>query len=847
MTLKNANIDRLRYVLTWGIDQSELQLFFKQKKKALILAGEKLQNLPEYPTDRIAAVLRFCAKANSLFARWCQEKIVEGNLKSAEEIVARYQQAESDGELLGDEEKRLLSRSILVHLVQNDSPDVLLSFICSSIGGDDSDDGDAAANPGSEQPDIDSDMANEFTIRPDDLSALANVILAHRPSLVELNSYTYPDLLRFVLAIRFVREKNWESLAKIESELPEGSVYKDTLDATLNRLRADSPHGVVNLLIREVATASEIDLEAIQVIAECTFVHPDGYVFFEPIFLLDSDGLIRCSHKVFTDLFPNNGTVMAFTDQLSRVPDVHSLGAWIVESRDTDKPVKVHVRAFAEPIFEVIEIGVSSDDYEQFRTAIFSSKYSNTGRAIFRTTDNLLIRPRRDIADIAREGMKEPFDAWPSMPGFVVEGRTFVVGPLPPAKMTYDCSPPDQLLSHILSLVNDVEGAPKLTKVEIRTIVDAARDTITKVDPARISDVREHLENYLLATENLKGIMDQIIQNPKVQREIQEAKANATVQALSVRDDLKRDIRNLQEERAGLEKSIRQREIEQQQLPAKVGRAVRKAFTKAKDEGIDGLGEVAVLAQLLRIGQAGIQSPVDSQRASEPELVWSPVEPEGGSLEDVFAKYGVVGERAAALDCAVRIAAAAGLIVIVEGVAANAVADATARTLATKPGVSTTVSIGVYGHDQLKEHVAKLGETTGVLVLKMANHSDINTYGSELLDYAIKRLAEKRTDLPLIVLTLSDGPSALPIPMRLRQLAMSVDLDSLGVQDSASGPDSLRDMIEEAENTRNLKLWLPLRKRLNDAFDAIAKKPNNEVVSLIRTGFIDRALTKEKM
>lgn len=842
MTLKGANNDRLRFVLTWGLDQPELQSFFKLKKKALIQAGEKLQNLPEYPKDRIAAVLRFGAKANALLEKWCQEKVLEPNLIAADEIVARFEQVESGNEPLGDEEKRLLCRSIIVHLAGTNPSEVLVLFMQSQIGG--GDESAEAEDEGVES--IDTTVhSKELLIPAEDLSSLAAVMLTTRPSREAVTSSGNRDLLNFALAIRLASERYWDALAVIESELPEGSVYRNTLEKVLSSIRADSPHGVTNLPVRDVTDADEIDLDDIEVIAECTFVHQDGYVFFEPRYLLDSDGLIRCTKRVYTELFPDSGSVMAFTNQLSRVPDEHSLGAWSVERKETDKPVKVHVRSIAEPIFEVIDIGVSSDDYEAFRIMLSSPKYSSTGRPIFRTTDSLLVRPRRDVEDLVREGMKEPLDAWYSLNGFVTEGRTFVVGPLPPAKFTYDCSSLDQLLPRILSIGNDVEGVPRPTKAEIKAIVEVASETVAKVDPARLTEVRERIDQYLQASDSIQGILAQVIQNPKVQREIQEAKENASIQAMSGREDLKRDIRNLQVERAALEKSIRQRELEQQQLPAKIGRAVRKAFTKAKDEGIEGLGEVAVLAQLLDLGKTGVQSSAETNAKLEPELEWTQIEPEGGSLEDVLTKYGVSGERAPTVDSAIRISAAAGLVIVFRGVAANAMADATARVLASKPGASTTVTLGIYTQEQLREVISKLGESNGVLVLKMANHSDLSAYASELLDYAVKRAADKKGDAPLVILTLSDGPSALPVPARLRSLSICIDLDEISAPAAASGPSDLRDVIEEHEKSSGRKLWTPIRKKLVDAFDAHAKKPANDVAALLKSAFVEHALNDD--
>lgn len=843
MTLKGANTDRLRFVLMWGLDQPELQSFFKQKKIALIQAGEKMQNLPEYQKDRITAILRFGQKASSLFEHWCQEKIDEPALISGDEIVARFEHVERDDERLGDEEKRLLSRSIIVHLTRSDPPESLLTFMRSKIDGEES--ADLVAAEDEHAPETQADRnGRQAPISPEDLSALASVMLARRPSREPLFAGSNQDLLKFALALRLATDRNWDALLAVEMELPEGSVYRNVLERALSTVRADVPQGVVQLPIRDVHSADEVDLEAIEVIAECNYVHPDGYIFFDPKYLLDSDGLVRCTKKVFTDLFPNNGSIMAFTNQLTRVPDEHSLGAWTVEQRETDKPIKVHVKASAEPIFEVFDIGVASDDYEMFRAAVSSPKHADTGRAIFRTTDKLLIRPRRDIADLIREGMKEPFDSWQSLSGFVSEGKTFVVGPLPQVKTTYDCSPLEQLLPRVLSIGNDVEGAPKLTKAEIKTIVETASDVAGKIDTNRLADVRERLDQYMQTSDGLEGILAQVIQNPKIQREIQEVKENASVQALSAREDLKQDIRNLQVERASLEKSLRQREIEQQQLPAKIGRAVRKAFAKAKDEGIEGLGELAVLAQLLGIGSSGGQKANEGAAGFEPELMWSQIEPEGGSLEDALTRFGVTGDSAPIVDSAIRISSAAGLILVFEGVAANAVAETTARALATKPAISTTITLGVYTPNQLREHVSKLGSSFGAIILKMANHSDLNLYAAELLEYATNRLADKAGEMPLIILTLSDGPSALPLPPRLKHLAIRVDLDEVHVGDASSG-DSLRDVIEEAEKLARNKLWSPVRKRLVDSFEKSDKKPAGAVVSYLRSCFLERALSDE--
>jgi hypothetical protein len=842
MTIKEVDGARLKYILTYGADQSELQEFLKLKKKPLIQAGEKVQNLPEYPAERIAVIVKFGAKASSIFERWFQENIEAHDIKPADEVVARFQQIEEAEVTLPDDEKRLLSRAVLFYLVQADTPDLLLSFMRSPIARPPQETGELEEDARS-TPAGSSDVTSHAHFpTEDDLTTIAGAITGTEQSNTEAPG-ALSDLQRFALAIRYAREKDWDSLAEIEREVPESGLYKSVLEQALSSMKLDLPRGVDALPIRDITLPTEIDLNDVEVIAECTNIHPQGTsVFFEPLYLFDSNGLIRCTHKTYIELFPDTGQVMAFSNHLSRVPEVGSIGAWSVELRDTDRPVKVHIRSAADPIYEVFSIDVSSDDYDSVRAVLSAAKYADVGRALFQTVDGLLIRPRRDIADIARDGMKEIFDAWAALPGFVLRGRTFVLGPLPQPRIVYDCSPLDQVIQRVLAIGNDVENAPKLTKAEIRNVVEAANSATAKVDTSRIPDVRQHLDRHLQASASVQGIVDLVLQNPRIQREIQEAKANAAVQALSAREDLKLDIKRLLQERTGLEKAIRQREAEQQQLPAKIARAVRKAFTKAKTDGLDSLGDIAVIAQFLQLGQGGAKGTTEQVGPIGPELVWLPIATEGGSLEDVLGRYGVQHAYAEAIDRTVRVAAAAGLILILEGVAANSVADEIVRILSPKPAVSTTINIGVLGPELLREQILKLGDPLGAIVLKMANHSDIDSYGSELLDYSIKRIVEKKMDLPLLILTLSDGPSSLPTSRRLQRLAIRIDLDATGSFDAATGESNLRDIIEEVEASTNRKLWAPLRKRLNDSFDALAKDRASAVSQLIRTGFVDQAL-----
>lgn len=841
MSYKGVDRKRLKYVLTFGIDPKDIQQFLKVSQKRLIQAGEKLQNLPKKRSDQITAILRFGDKANLVLERWLREHLPKQELIPAADIVSIFREVEEDKRQLSDEDQRSLSRSIVLHLLQPDVSDELLAFMKTPVRHDEGDahtlsdsssDGNTALRH-SQGPDSPSD---------EDLSAISAAIISSGIE-ARLAIHGDSDLQKFALALCFARELDWDSLAEIEATLPEGSMYRSAVDRIVSTLKAKTHRGVVSLPIRNMVSPREVKLDDIETIAICTNAAPQGTsVFFEPLYLLDKDGLIKCSDATYSEIFPDTGQIMAFTNALTRVPDVGSVGAWSVEHHDTDRPIKVHVRAAATPVFEVVNIDAISDDYGAVRAQLQSVKVAGLGRAVFQTIDKLLFRPRRDLGDIVRDGIKEPFDAWLGLRGFETRGRTFVLVSLGEQAFAYDCAPIDAMIQRVVSLGSKLESSPKLTKAEVRSLADAIGQVNANIDPARLNDVRQHLDQYLQTTAGVDEVVKLIMMHPRVQRAIQEAKEDAALLAKSARDDLKTDIKRLQEERAALEKAIEQKQAEQQQLPAKVARAVRKAFGKAKSDGVETLGTIAVLEHLLHLDRALGQNTIGLTLTGGPEIVWAEVKCERVSVEDVLVRHGLSTPYAVAIDRTLRVASKAGLIVLFTGVASDSVADEIARAMTPKVAMSGTIAIGLLGAEHLRDQVQQLGTALDGLVLKMANHSDIDSYGSELLDYVVKRVVDKDVELPLVILTVSTGPSALPISVRLRKLAIQIDLDANTITETTNASGNLRDIIEEEERDSGHIIWPPLRKRLNGAFESSAGDQTAEVAELLRTGFIKPAL-----
>lgn len=842
MSYKNVNSGRLKYLLMFGCEPAELRAFLTESQIRLIQSGEKAQNLPKDLEKRISFIAGLGAKAIPIFERWFREHLSAVDIVLASEAISRFQAFESDAAESLDDEQRKLSRSVLAQLVSDSTPPELIEFLQTPMPGEKVKKRDKSAKEEAEA--ADNDLERRYAPSMRDLQVIAAAILGSR-DIDAAETITESLTEDYVRALVSARDRDWERYANYEARLTEEGIYRDALEAVVDEFRRAAYTGFKELALEEVSSASEVDLRKTEVIAHCTNVIAGGTAFLKPILLWDGNVAKTATERVLADLFPTRGELMAFPNTPGlKTPEHHEVGAWLVETFDSDKPVRAKIRKHGSAIYEVVRIPVASSDYDKIREALKSSQIGGRRKVIFETADKLLIRPRKDLHEVVRDGFKDPLDAWTALSGFSWHGRRFIVGPVGEADVPYDCSEIEAVLQRLLGLQVESENIPKLTKANIRALTAAFRVMHRDVDVDRAESLRHNLERYLASDDTLSRVTELLLGYPRIRSEINEAVTKEVSKAMDSKKELVNELRRLEEKRSALEKSIKQRESDQRKLPSQVSSAVRDAFDKAKAQGAETLGTAAVFEHILGGLNSSMQPYTHGPTLdfSSPKLTWRRLDPLEGRIEATLANHGTPLDYATILERVIDITAKAGLILVFSGVAAGSVAESVARNLAKKAVLVANVGIGLIGVESISLQLRELGDTADCLVLKAANHSDVECYAVDLLDYVLARIVSGDHYPPAIIFTLSDGPSGLPLSSRSDRIAVHINLDTdIGTNGGGEITD-LMEVAEEEERKAGRRVWRPALKRLAAAHRELSPESQRAVVSQIKRGFVDVAL-----
>lgn len=841
MTYKDVDSERLKYLLSWGSEVGELRRFFAENRLSLIQAGAKVQNLPKGQEKQLDAICRFNAKANTVLERWWRTQLGPTGDVDASEILTTYTEVEAGSRKLSEDEHRRLSRAALRFIFSESDTSPLLDFLKMPVRDEQGESAPELELTGIDKSRTESSRRHAF-LSAVDLQSIADAVITQGNTDVDENS---SDVQRFLASLEAIRSGDVDRFNELASTFPEEGVLRELLE--INALSQDESHsrGIRQLSARELGRGESIDLDTVEVVAQCSKIIQGNTAFLQVFGFLDQGGFVTAPRNMLEVLLPETGDIILFANAVGgRIPREGTIAAWRVALHDTDKRVKVHVTEEAHNVFEVRSIPIASGDVTELRQYLTLYRNIEDQRPVFQCSDRVVFRPRRDLSDVVRDDFKEPMDAWDSLVGFSVGGRTFVLGPLPERQRVLDCASPDVLLPRVLALGNQMEGAVALTKAQARTIVDVAQTYSDSIDSTRLGAVREYLKRHLQERESVSDILELVLANPRIQGEIQQAKANAASEALVGRDQLKGDIKRLQDERASLEKSLRQREADSQTLPGRISKAVRRAFEKAKADGLETLGSVAVFEQFLK-GSSVASSANPRLQGGQPALEWAELPPVSGDISSVLSANGVSLDATTAIETGVRLAQSAGCIVVLEGLTANNVADQLAVRLTTKRSWSTTIDIGILGPDHLRQQLYSVKESGDTVVLKAVNQSDFDSYGSELLDWVISRIANREKAGGTVFVTSAAGPTSLPMSEKLSRLSVTIDLDESVIPESARGAMDFRQALEEAERGHGRQLWPPLRARLLAAADDLGDAVDGRVTYLLCRGLLKSELKQQ--
>jgi uncharacterized protein (UPF0335 family) len=851
-----GGIDRKRFsqLLEWGTDDDELRRFFADSRAQLILNKGKVQNLPRGKAARIRALaLDLPTSTDKVVQKWFAENVTMADPIPVEEAVETLQMYEDTGETLPDDEARRLARSCLMHLFLTEPPEQLLNYLkppknaVHAYVSSSSEDKNEFASISSSQPSTEH-------LSPEFVNALIALAEGKDPDKY-LSSLSAPvaSLVAGIHAARIGKRDEFQATLEVFTDEVE---VRSLLNEFANRTSAavssgNFVRGLQFIPMSEASETTTFDFESDEVMAICTN-DAQGTVFVRPLAIRGAgmNWISLARGDIRRNIFYASGDVVVFAGRGQRRPLKRGeIGLWRVAQNDRSGPsyqTNFHVTSDKVPVFEVVDVPFPSTDYDSVREYVkheaeVSVRGSSPDKAtLFHLQDGLIVGwpSGRDLTK--DEGFTEGLPSWTALPAVRVEGRVLVPGPLPKHDI-YEC---EALASSLRKLfASDKSASTKLTKAQLKTVQELIATGGARIDALRAKRLRSELDVIDEHQGASEVLLEAVMALPKITERVNQlvkAKADAL---LGEKAELQESIERLKQEKSALAEEQKKLEREQRKMAPDTAKAIRTAFDKARSDAIGTLGQVAVFKALIdeaieRPSPPSVNIPAGVSQfriESSATLVRQPNGNTNSSATEMLRTLGVTPKYAEALQVVGRLSKDCGLILMIEGLAARLAAEG---WLTTAEGSSKLLEcrIGLTDEGLVQK---LLQEAPANLAVLDANLSPLDVYARPLIDLLQRRIVGLGEDAQImqVVMSLSDGIAALPVPTTVNSIAIRVALDRrpqfLSDVDAARRVDEIAVSDESAEWIS--RLWKPAAERVKNRLQALSTEDVALVLSVLDT------------
>ena len=816
MTFRGIDKQRFTFLLTLGTDELELRKFFTDCRVRLIQRGGKVQNLPPNDKARIRAIVHeLPTNTDEVVRSWFAENLTMSDPESPESIVETFKLHEEVNEEIPESDAKRLARSCLVHLFSEQPPNVLLEFLRSPIGG---------AEP--EEPEGRSEQAvaapPNSGFQMDELTQLLLAFVQGQGLEKHLDAVT-PDFATFVLALQAASRGRLKEAREALEGLPGESVDRSRLEQFIKQLEArptrEPPRGVTVEPLEPFGGG--FDYETDEVVGYCTNSASPNAVFVQPMALLRSGKPYRVNSEIRRKLFPANGDVMAFPPipgaKYPRQPRRGEVGVWRVEEHETDKATHFHLRNETRPVYELFAVPFPSEDYESVREFILErveeKGTSQLQQPLFVLSDGLIVGARPDRTDLSKE---ESFEAgllsWNEMSILRLEGRMFVLGPLPREHGVYDCASLEIVVRKLLR--PNISGTKRLnlTKSQISDLVEYFESHEADLTASRLERIRAEFGLLEQNNEASEALVQELLGHPQIKQRVDALVRDAAERILQEKTEIQADIVRLRKERDEWEQRVQKQKDEHKRLRDETTRIVRAAFEKARTESIGTLAELAVFQEL-----------TGTKSEDAGSAVFRPAVREFNRSEKlahtVLQEAGVSARRARAFSAFGELIRRAGLIVAVRGMAARLVVERWAASVG--KGILVDATVGLVDDTPLKQYLNGAERPEVVAVLD-ANLSALDIYARPISDATVAALLEnERKATTAILFSMTDSVGHLPVPQSLQRVLITVDLDFEYAFDTENTDEMLAKAFDPEDGVLTKRLWRPAVNRLQECVNAL--------------------------
>ena len=780
MSYESVDPKRLQYLLATGTEPGEIAEFLKSCKKQLIAAGTALHRVSDKREAQISLLASLNGKSARVLAAWMRKRLKVEESIPPETLVAQYHALESAGSKNDRSLAHAYARLGLYYLFKESPPAVWITFLKQPIDsekdtGQPSDTSTVQANSGKTSA-IAAPEQNTSVVPDDqDIQAIAAACDGRLGAQSNLNIWA----ATCAAIVTLLRRPDADA-AEVLKTVPDEAV-RNRIAGLLGELRKNWQRRSLDgrgLLVRDprpVVQLGEIEVEGAQVLGRCSKETVSGTAaFVEPYALLIGSELWSLDRNTARELFPERGQIIGFPGPA--YPMVGELATWVVETFESEQPIKLRIRSRGVSAFTVIDIPVPSTEPDAIREALKSGWPSPVTGLLFRLSDGLLIKAPGEGRDYLRYNYDTPLLAWHSATGWRVSGQVVVLGPLPPHDTQLDCSDLGTVLKNVLEDASEVESWPQLSRGHVRIIVEYIR-TQGGLSEKRLKRLEAELDAFVDKKEGLENVVSLVLKSDKVKAEVDAAKQKVVEDFEASRSELLEARGRLEEHIKQLNTACTRLEEQKKQIASEVGSSVRKAFDKAKAHGLEAVSEFAVFEALFEARERGPEvKPTTSSETTSVSVTLETIPREPGDLPAILKANGINVADSHSIARLVLRALPTGIPVALTGNGASYVVTRIAQTVSQRSCAVIDVGVGLYHSKQFTGVLESIPSDADVVVIRGANCSDFTVYGTSIEAVILDRLSGSRPDARTLLFAFAEGPSSLPIPAFLLETCLLIDI-----------------------------------------------------------------------
>jgi len=835
MSYKNVDKDRLGFLFSHAFEVRKLKEFLTKNKKALILCGVRLDNIPNNYERGLKVIVSLPERANHLLERWLEKTLAEHqSARLVEELIDDFRQHETSEVDWNKDELTDSSKSVLRSLIREDCPKELLEFLRTPIGESTNRNG----NKGQPQS-----IEDEQTVCEGDDKVQKLISMVLEDEAPDTGGYLSQQaiLLKIIIAVKSGRIGEAKELyERLDDGGDQRGVAKNIISQA-ESIEENPPNrncGIVMLGPTDELDIDDLIPEDLAVLGVCRRIVPgkpgQNVHFVEPIGVLNQEGFHVLGQSSLERLFPDVGRLIAYSDSAHfKLPGEDEFGLWRWTKFETSRDIKCRLHDIVNEVYCVERIPFESTQYESVKNWIKTYK-KGANKPLFCLKDNIIIKPHVNIIDYTMADFDEPFDAWSSLPAIKWGDLFLVVQRLPATEMKYDCSDTSMLAKKLLKLDLQLFDIPKLKASQVKDLIAFMKSGQFQASAKQIERLEVELNKYADIRDGLSQIVELIVNRPDIKDAIETEKRKAVQEMVEQQVKLKSMIENLRAEKTKIEEQIAKESKTLKQLPNTISKNIAQAFEEARKHGEKVLGELALFKCLMK------DSPPNPNMASDKHPICGVTfrQPSGMPLIEALGRTGLPRVTSRVFSGFVPSIIKAGFIPVFKGRFSSLIAEEIVRSLAQTRAMIIDIPVGLVSSGIFKDLVAPHADIDTVLI-RNANLSPLESYGPELCEIAEKCLVnhDEKPNVAMLM-TLSNNTFAFDIPNDFSWNCAMIDLNARMAPGSDYDIEEAASELIESLGITNAA-WIRALGRLEKEISVIASNDRTDIKSAVKVYILD--------